>query len=292
MIVPISAFANRSMAELQAFLRVYPLNISSFHQRPAQLFEGVLQRLSIVVARKSSPRTPGVFTSGVNRWFSSARRELFQTLQMEPSPEFSQKCVVKVGAPIEASIYAKCSCDSEIGVYLQGRPTKKANFISYRTAGGGYWLTFLCKDFATASLSNKSACFQSRFDSRVFMAALSSSLFWWYYFTRYDLFNLKDYMIFAFRFTYPTEAVIERLLIEAGEALQSSLLASAVPYIIHSKTRGDQRTFKYSNHQSKPIIDRIDAILAKHYGFTGEELDFIVNYDIKYRLGRDAGEEE
>jgi len=24
---------------------------------------------------------------------------------------------------------------------------------------------------------------------------------------------------------------------------------------------------------------------AKHYGFTDEELDFIVNYDIKYRMG-------
>jgi hypothetical protein len=25
--------------------------------------------------------------------------------------------------------------------------------------------------------------------------------------------------------------------------------------------------------------------LAKHYGFSEEELDFIINYDIKYRMG-------
>ena len=37
---------------------------------------------------------------------------------------------------------------------------------------------------------------------------------------------------------------------------------------------------------SKPIIDRIDGMLAEHYGFTDEELDFIINYDIKYRMGR------
>lgn len=36
---------------------------------------------------------------------------------------------------------------------------------------------------------------------------------------------------------------------------------------------------------SKPIIDEIDRVLAKHYGFTEEELDFIINYDIKYRMG-------
>jgi hypothetical protein len=37
--------------------------------------------------------------------------------------------------------------------------------------------------------------------------------------------------------------------------------------------------------KSKSIIDEIDRILAKHYGFTDEELDFIINYDIKYRMG-------
>ena len=36
---------------------------------------------------------------------------------------------------------------------------------------------------------------------------------------------------------------------------------------------------------SKPIIDEIDKVLAVHYGFTDEELDFIINYDIKYRMG-------
>jgi hypothetical protein len=40
---------------------------------------------------------------------------------------------------------------------------------------------------------------------------------------------------------------------------------------------------------SKPIVDQIDTILAEHYGFTEEELDYIINYDIKYRMG--LGEE-
>ena len=51
----------------------------------------------------------------------------------------------------------------------------------------------------------------------------------------------------------------------------------------------------YPKH-SKPIIDEIDRVLARHYGFTDEELDFIINYDIKYRMGRDGagdgGEDE
>lgn len=43
---------------------------------------------------------------------------------------------------------------------------------------------------------------------------------------------------------------------------------------------------------NSPLLDEIDAVLAGHYGFTAEELDFIINYDIKYRLGRDAESEE
>ena len=43
---------------------------------------------------------------------------------------------------------------------------------------------------------------------------------------------------------------------------------------------------------SKPIIDEIDRVLAQHYGFTAEELDFIINYDIKYRMGDELFEDE
>jgi hypothetical protein len=30
-------------------------------------------------------------------------------------------------------------------------------------------------------------------------------------------------------------------------------------------------------------------VLAQQYGFTDEELDFIINYDIKYRIERNNG---
>jgi hypothetical protein len=51
------------------------------------------------------------------------------------------------------------------------------------------------------------------------------------------------------------------------------------------KTTGITQIQSYKIAKSKPIIDEIDKVLAKHYGFTEEELDFIINYDIKYRIG-------
>ncbi len=51
---------------------------------------------------------------------------------------------------------------------------------------------------------------------------------------------------------------------------------------------------QFNVRDSKFIIDQIDCLLAKHYGFTHEELDFIINYDIKYRMGKEisGGEED
>ena len=51
------------------------------------------------------------------------------------------------------------------------------------------------------------------------------------------------------------------------------------------KQTGQTETQSFKIQNSKPIIDEIDRVLAQHYDFTDEELDFIINYDIKYRMG-------
>jgi hypothetical protein len=42
----------------------------------------------------------------------------------------------------------------------------------------------------------------------------------------------------------------------------------------------------------KPLIDKIDYLLGSHFGLKDEQIDFIVNYDLKYRMGRDNNEED
>ena len=37
---------------------------------------------------------------------------------------------------------------------------------------------------------------------------------------------------------------------------------------------------------NKTLVE-IDKVLAEHYGFTDEGLDFIINYDIKCRMGKE-----
>jgi hypothetical protein len=49
---------------------------------------------------------------------------------------------------------------------------------------------------------------------------------------------------------------------------------------------------EYYPQKAKDVIDQIDRVLAHHYGFTEHELDFIINYDIKYRMGKDIDDDE
>lgn len=281
MIIPISAFANDSMASLQKLVKEEFGNkwISTYHQRPAQLFEGALQRLCIMIADNSNAKS--IFTTGIYRWYSNTRPQLFRNLIYTEGDQSKQQHIIKIGSQIEYNIFKKYSIHRHTSEYITCE--KNENSIYYRTAGGGYWVTFLNAKFDCDAVSNKCAYIQNHVKAKTLTAVYNSNLFWWYYSINYDLFNFKDYMIFGFQIDLPTK--FESLLIELSNNLESNLRRNALFYEINSKTKGVNRTVTYQKSYSKPIMDEIDKVLAKHYGFTDEELDFIINYDIKYRMG-------
>ena len=67
-------------------------------------------------------------------------------------------------------------------------------------------------------------------------------------------------------------------------------LESKSERVIYNKKKGCTEYDLFTPRLSKPIIDDIDKELSKYYGFTEEELDFIINYDIKYRMGDELNE--
>ena len=58
------------------------------------------------------------------------------------------------------------------------------------------------------------------------------------------------------------------------------------------KTTGRMELQEIDPRKSSDIIRKIDIVLGKHYGFNEEEVDFIINYDNKYRVGSSEGDEE
>jgi hypothetical protein len=118
---------------------------------------------------------------------------------------------------------------------------------------------------------------------------LNSTLFYWFYSAFSDCEHINDALIRDFR-------VPAHVNPSAWIELESKLAKSQKHYARRKTILTKQgHKIEYDEmdaQKSKPIIDEIDKVLATHYGFTEEELDFIINYDIKYRLGRGAGEEE
>jgi hypothetical protein len=55
---------------------------------------------------------------------------------------------------------------------------------------------------------------------------------------------------------------------------------------------GRTETQSFKIQKSKPIIEEIDVALARHFGLTEEELDFVINFEIKFRMGADTASTE
>jgi len=121
-------------------------------------------------------------------------------------------------------------------------------------------------------------------------ATLNSSLFYLYFIAYGDCFHLSDAL--ARSFPLPAGLPEDQCVTKLGDSLMSALRLGAKRTSIQTKDGHEIAYDEYFGWKAKPTIDEIDSVLATHYGFTDEELDFIINYDIKYRMGQDSGEGE
>ncbi|MBK7056566.1 MAG: hypothetical protein IPH52_16275 [Leptospiraceae bacterium] len=117
----------------------------------------------------------------------------------------------------------------------------------------------------------------------IIIGLLSSSLFYWYFHILSDCRNLNKREIESFPIKLNDFSNSDKVaLVELSKKLMKGLKADST---FMTKSGLSIESFHYQN--KKPIIDCIDRVLAKHYGFTEEELDYIINYDIKYRMGKE-----
>jgi hypothetical protein len=172
------------------------------------------------------------------------------------------------------------------------------NHVYYRAAGGGYFLliknqksiTYINGVLEDVKAEKKISLF-SEIDNSIIGALLSSSLFYWNYIAYTDCRNLQKSFIDAFKM--PTTIVKDHQLLTEGKKLFKDYEKKKYTKSTHYKTTGNDVVYdEYYPKKSKPIIDEIDKLLKTHYGFTEEELDFIINYDIKYRMGDELNENE
>lgn len=253
---------------------------SNFADRPGALFSGVHQKVSILLHLNSlNGKTSRLETTAYKHWYAKEgtdeRSYLFQLLSYI-IPPYASYCWLKCGDNMEHSIFQKLMWQRiPINSYFRGESEFALNMRMM------YWP----KCFTERQTSSEYRHFRvnDELTRKTIVAIFSSTLYFWFWELVSDAWHITSKELGNFFFN------MNDMSTEDKERLSS--LCDALAEDLENKkvfVGTKQTEYEYYHRLSKPIIDEIDRVLAKHYGFTDEELDFIINYDIKYRMGRDA----
>ncbi|MDP3013562.1 MAG: Eco57I restriction-modification methylase domain-containing protein, partial [Candidatus Subteraquimicrobiales bacterium] len=283
-IIPISFTAAQRMKPIQHLLfRRNAINyLSNFALRPAALFPGVMQRLSIIL-HKNGVRAVNNTTDYLT-WYNDERDILFVSkLKYHDIDQLLlDYSIPKVNCPTSLSSVKKILAHQKY--WTTNRFNEGKHRIYYHNAGG-YWVkTFSFKPYyKSLTVKDKKhttiseLCFGSQETASVYLLAMNCSVFYYFWKTVTDARHIYPCDIVNFPFNYPLSVTLTSQMVQLQSTLMQSFIKSS-ERIVYGNAEVDQ--FRIS--PSKPIIDQIDCLLAQHYGFTHEELDFIINYDIKY----------
>ncbi len=300
-IIPNSSISADKLSSLQRLISTHKISwVSNYAWRPAKLFEGANMLLAILISHKNHESK--TFSSPYYRWYNEFRNELFQNLSYLESTELKiNGSIPKLPSLLSYSIEPKIN-KQKFSVSSFVKPYSTKNLLYYFRAVL-YWVKILDKipvfkedgiDKVTGEM--KPLYFENTGQKATFISLLSSSLYFLYYTTwsSCQVINSRDFNIqFDYNRLNDTE---KNLFITLAQNLEDDYQNNSSIIKRNYSARGrsfvmDKQYFYLK--KSKSIIDQIDTVLARHYGFTEEELDFIINYDIKYRMGKALfGEEE
>ena len=310
MIIPMSAVSTERMLPLTKMFEeqnttVYVSNYSG-DAHPAILFSGVKMRLSIVVTEKCSKvetaTAARLYSTGFIRWYSEARPTLFETVRFAQLPNGlkSNGLIPKAGDKYLISILKNIRQepktfgqwvlpDSRYCIYahrIVAHFIKCFDFVPYFKND---------RDGEKKSEDYKVFAFADKSTALVASAVLNSNLFYLYYLSYSDAYHCGRELILNF----PCD--LERIRRECGEALIHSNKA----LMCDLRKNAQRRRIQYHGtgwieydefypKRSKPFVDEIDRVLYPSYRLSREELDYVLNFDVKFRLGQedDQGEEE
>lgn len=297
MIVPIALTCTQRMVIVQKLLEQnHDVWYSNYAWRPAKLFDAVNRALSIFVANNAKENKKGCFTTEYIKWVSDNRAQLMNNLHyIEYGDKRESFWVPKLRSQNELSILKKILSQKNT---LNNHAISTGNGrLYYRTTGGLYWKVFTnfspkfyCNGEEGKSSRETSVIVKNNKISAALVGFFSSDIFWWWYTITSNLRDLNPSDIYGIHMPECSACSIE--IQDLGIKLLTDLQANSIMLTREQKNKGTTQTQSFKIAKSKPIIDEIDKVLAKHYGFTEEELDFIINYDIKYRMGDELNNEE
>ena len=265
---------------------------ANFDDRPGKLFDDLQHiRATIFLSKKEmNLNTATLYATQYKRWFTETRSTLFQGIFYA---DITNICL--------AGIFPKIADCVGKSIIDKLKNTKKS-LLSFKTGkfacrfhnSPQYWIRATDfvpyfwneRDGKKQSQQIKDLRFSKKEHALAFCCLLNSSLFYWWFIISSDCrhLNMREIDNFSFNPENLNQTQLVQLS-EITEELMKDYRNHANRKETNYKTTGKVVYDEFFPRCSKSIINKIDRVLAKHYGFTDEELDFIINYDIKYRMG-------
>lgn len=299
MIVPNSSISAKKMGPLQKLFTNKGLTwISNYSWRPSKLFEGADMLLAILITCPSPSKH--IYSTVYKKWYNEFRPFLFKTVNyIEVSENIIDGALPKIGSRVTLSILDKEKLNDK-GRTLPSYFINNSEWRLFYFRAVQYWFKILTKEpiydedgVNKVTGEMKSLFFESVDIRNAAVSLLSSSTYFLYYivWSSCQVVNNRDFNINVDFDKFPLYSL--KKLSSLGMKLQQDYQANSKIKERNYSKKG--RTFSMQKQHfyikfSKSIINEIDYVLAEHYKFSEEELDYIINYDIKYRLGDELTE--
>lgn len=293
-IVPIGSTNSQSMKSLQELLLkgCNSINIATFDIRPSKIFINVDQRVSIVDVQKGNGNIQ-VNTSKYNRWYSSERKSLFNNIKYVKNTYSKSKYgFFKIGLDIENRVLTKLiNSDVKIETFIEDISDNTLYYhgaVRYWIKSMDYLPYFVKNGVQQKSSEYKMISLKNSVSNKSLIAIINSSLFYWYWTISSDCRHLTKDNILSF----PID--LEKLSNEKGTILDELVDELMISYkknsehkVVNMKSVGEIEYTEFKPQKSKIILDNIDKVVGEFLDFSKEELDFIINYDVRFRLGEE-----
>ena len=291
MIIPHSSICTDRMESLYNIFSEQKGWFSTYDTRPSKLFDGVDQRILIYILGATDS-----FTTRYYHWYTEYRPFLLNTIRYTKGTFIDKYAsLTKISTDKESFIMTKLLSETELAhmynrskyaIYYHGAPryfTRATTFVPY---------FYNEKDGEKLSVSIKRISFNSDESSKIASCIICSSLFYFWFVATSDCRHLNSREVDNFPYTLSDDSSYISTIVHLCTLLMNDFDLKKYRKNTYYKATGQVIYDEFYPKLSKPIIDEIDKALAKHYGFTEEELDFIINYDIKYRMGDELNENE
>ena len=292
MIVQLPVVCTDAMKQAQKILCARNTWFLTFDDTPGKLFDDIPHiRAAIFLSQPNSVGMPKIYSTNYKRWHTCIRHTIFENTAFAGNNDMAEYsgAIPKIGSDLGKKIYGKIMLlEDTLGSAIYG------NHSCFYHNAPQYWIRAMDfipyfwneRDGEKISVQVKELMFTSKEAATVACALINSSLFNMWFTFNSDCRHLNRREIVNF----PIDLV--KLVGECGEELSllnselmENLKSHATRKTAQYKTTGCVVYDEFHPSHGKPIVDKIDTVLARYYGFTDEELDYIINYDIKYRMG-------